>query len=145
MQGVERALKPLRAPLEESSDLTRSLHTKLGAHLAHAEDAHKALSDIRGRKESLTLYIQNAKLLDKAKVAAGQRWGNPQESDDFLREHVVHECVARDLRLIRLSLGGTASGVKACSGRINKSPFKGRAQSGVYRAQNTENKYSVFV
>ncbi|CAJ1348535.1 unnamed protein product, partial [Effrenium voratum] len=38
MQGVERALKPLRAPLEESSELTKGLHTKLGGLLQKAEE-----------------------------------------------------------------------------------------------------------
>lgn len=110
MQGVERALRPLRAPLEESAGLTRGLHSKLGALLEQAEQTHQALAQLRARKHSLAAYIENAKLLDKAKAAAGQRWGNPQESDDFLREHVAHENVARDLRRVRLNLGGKRRG-----------------------------------
>eukprot|EP00406_Dinophysis_acuminata_P006390 CAMPEP_0179232170 /NCGR_PEP_ID=MMETSP0797-20121207/11722_1 /TAXON_ID=47934 /ORGANISM="Dinophysis acuminata, Strain DAEP01" /LENGTH=813 /DNA_ID=CAMNT_0020939283 /DNA_START=1 /DNA_END=2442 /DNA_ORIENTATION=- len=106
MQGVERALKPLRAPLEESSTLTQNLNTKLGALLEQAEETHKGLTKIRARKDALAVYIENAKLLDKAKADAGQRSGNPQESADALREHVVQENVARDLRRIRLNLSG---------------------------------------
>jgi len=106
MQGVERALKPLRAPLEESAELTRGLHSKLGALLEQAEHTHKGLAQVRARRDSLAAYIENARLLANAKAAAGQRWGNPQESDDFLREHVAQENVARDLRRVRLNLGG---------------------------------------
>eukprot|EP00927_Polykrikos_kofoidii_P043495 TRINITY_DN37563_c2_g2_i1.p1 TRINITY_DN37563_c2_g2~~TRINITY_DN37563_c2_g2_i1.p1 ORF type:complete len:897 (-),score=192.13 TRINITY_DN37563_c2_g2_i1:72-2660(-) len=105
MQGVERALRPLRAPLEESSELTQSLHSRLGAILQQAEDAHKTLADMQERKDALRAYIQNAKLLSKAKAAAAQRLANPQESDDLMRDYITQENVARDLRRIRLSLG----------------------------------------
>eukprot|EP00929_Paragymnodinium_shiwhaense_P064861 TRINITY_DN32567_c0_g1_i1.p1 TRINITY_DN32567_c0_g1~~TRINITY_DN32567_c0_g1_i1.p1 ORF type:complete len:847 (+),score=217.47 TRINITY_DN32567_c0_g1_i1:168-2543(+) len=105
MQGVERALKPLRAPLEESAELTKSLQSRLGGILDQAEDAHKELGRIQARKEALAEYIKNAKLLDKAKAAAEQRWANPQESDDMMREHTAQENIARDLRRIRLNLG----------------------------------------
>jgi len=90
--------------------MTRGLRTKLGALLDQADETHTKLAKVRDRKDALAAYIENAKLLDKAKEAAGQRWGNPQESDDFLREHVVQENIARDLRCIRLSLGGKPRG-----------------------------------
>lgn len=109
MQGVERALKPLRAPLEESSELTRHLHSRLGALLEEADKAHSSLANVRSRKEALKTYIDNARLLDAARATAEKQWGNPQESDDFLREHVAHESVSRDLRKIRLNLGGKPS------------------------------------
>merc|ERR1719410_260619 len=86
--------------------MTRGLRTKLGALLAQADEAHENLAKVRDRKDALAAYIENAKLLDKAKESASERWGNPQESDDFLREHVAQENIARDLRRIRLSLGG---------------------------------------
>ncbi|CAE8601806.1 unnamed protein product, partial [Polarella glacialis] len=105
MQGVERALKPLRAPLEESCELTKSLHSKLDLLLSKAEETHLALARIRARRDALNTYIENAKLFEKAKASASQRWGNPQESEDFLKEHVAQENVARDLRRIRLNLG----------------------------------------
>lgn len=105
MQGVERALKPLRAPLMESAELTQGLHSKLAALLEQAESTHQSLAKIRMRKESLLAYIENAKMFDKAQMAAEQRWGNnPQESDDLLREHVAQENIARDLRRVRYNL-----------------------------------------
>eukprot|EP00928_Gymnodinium_smaydae_P047677 TRINITY_DN31830_c0_g1_i1.p1 TRINITY_DN31830_c0_g1~~TRINITY_DN31830_c0_g1_i1.p1 ORF type:complete len:845 (+),score=198.11 TRINITY_DN31830_c0_g1_i1:68-2602(+) len=108
MQGVERALKPLRAPLEESNDLTQSLSLRLGQLLDQANGAHSALAESRLRREALGTYVKNARLLDKAKQAIEQlAWGNPQESEDLMREHMVQERVARDLRNIRLNLGGT--------------------------------------
>mmetsp|Transcript_43172 Transcript_43172/g.94124 ORF Transcript_43172/g.94124 Transcript_43172/m.94124 type:complete len:810 (-) Transcript_43172:148-2577(-) len=106
MQGVERALRPLRAPLEESSEVTKGVHSRLGALLSQAEEAHKSLADLGTRKEALKAYIENAQLLDKAKATAANRWANPQESEDFLREHIAQENVARDLRRLRLNLGG---------------------------------------
>lgn len=136
MQGVERALKPLRAPLEESSELTKNLQGKLGGILDQANETQKELARIRARKDALTAYIDNAKILDRAKQVLAQRWGNPQESDDSLREHVAQENVARDLRRIRLNLGGrlraaepaitaaasTASGMMASTSRPSASP-----------------------
>lgn len=105
MQGVERALRPLRAPLEESSELARSLQAKLGGIVEQARDTQKDLAAVREKKEALVVYIENAKIFAAAKEAATQRWGNPQESDDYLREYVAQENVARDLRHIRLNIG----------------------------------------
>lgn len=107
MQGVERALKPLRAPLEESSELTKSLHSRLGGLLDTAEGLHRQLESVQGRREHLKTYIENARLLAKVKKAASQRIANPQESDDATRQHTLQENIARDVRRIRLNLGST--------------------------------------
>eukprot|EP00933_Yihiella_yeosuensis_P035548 TRINITY_DN29122_c0_g1_i1.p1 TRINITY_DN29122_c0_g1~~TRINITY_DN29122_c0_g1_i1.p1 ORF type:complete len:769 (-),score=185.93 TRINITY_DN29122_c0_g1_i1:141-2447(-) len=122
MTGVERALKPLRAPLEESCELTKSLHGKLGGLLSEAEETHKALAKIEARREALTLYIENKKLLEKAKASAGQRWGNPQESDDFSREYVAQENIARDLRKIRLNLNRSSSSSSSAPAKAEEGP-----------------------
>lgn len=122
MQGVERALRPLRAPLEESGELTGGLQTKLGSLLGQAEEAHQSLSKLRSRRSALNIYIENAKLFEKAKASAGERWGNPQESDGFLREHVAHENVARDLRRIRVNLGGSCQAGESSRSEQTSSP-----------------------
>jgi len=115
MQGVERALRPLRAPLEESSELTRGLQVRLGSLLEEAEEAHTGLARARERRHMLTKYIENAKLLAQAKASVASRRSNPQEADGFLREHTAHENIARDLRRIRLNLGGRP---RSCAGAI---------------------------
>mmetsp|Transcript_95616 Transcript_95616/g.209106 ORF Transcript_95616/g.209106 Transcript_95616/m.209106 type:complete len:793 (-) Transcript_95616:28-2406(-) len=109
MQGVEKALKPLKAPLEESNNLTKEMQTKLNQILDQAATTQKELASVRARKDALAAYIENTKLFARAKETFAHRWGNHQESEDSLREYVAQENVARDLRRIRLNLGGSAS------------------------------------
>lgn len=112
MQGVERALKPLKAPLEESAELTREMEKKLGGLLSQAEATRQTLVSLHERKEALLTYVEHARLLANAKAVDSHKWGNPQDSDGFLREHVAQENVAHDLRRIRLGLGGSLKGGK---------------------------------
>ncbi|CAK0814746.1 unnamed protein product [Prorocentrum cordatum] len=114
MQGVERALKPLRVPLEESSDLMQGLRSKLRSILGQADEAHESLAQVRARKDALVAYIENARILDRAKAQAAR--GGGRERRDALSEHASLENVARDLRRIRLNLGGEARAAGAGSG-----------------------------
>jgi len=104
MQGVERALRPLRSPLEESCELTKGLQTKLGGLLQKAEETHERLGRIQARKEALHSYVENARLLGKVKASSDTKWG---DSEAFFREHMAQEGVARELRRIRINLQGT--------------------------------------
>lgn len=106
MQVIEGALKPLRAPLEESSELTRGMQVKLEDVQKRADGFQAELSAVQARKEALAAYIENANVLQRAKDALARWNGNPQEPEDASRAHMVHEAVARDLRRVRLGLGG---------------------------------------
>ncbi|CAJ1361833.1 unnamed protein product, partial [Effrenium voratum] len=60
-------------------------------------------------KAALNAYIENARLLQKIQCSTGQKWSNPQESDDFFRDRITQECIARDLRRVRLNLEGASA------------------------------------
>eukprot|EP00971_Amphidinium_carterae_P119603 2369471-Amphidinium_carterae.1 len=107
MQGVERALKPLKGPLEESSELTQSMRSRLGSLLEQAQEARKGRTQLRTRREALRLYVENAKLLDRVRLVVEQ---SSEEYNDLVREHVANENAARDLRRLRLNLGGKPRG-----------------------------------
>mmetsp|Transcript_52684 Transcript_52684/g.125873 ORF Transcript_52684/g.125873 Transcript_52684/m.125873 type:complete len:797 (-) Transcript_52684:36-2426(-) len=111
MQGVERALKPLKGPLEESSELTESMRSRLGALLGQAQEARKARTQLRTRREALSLYVENAKLLERIRaIVDPQAASNKQEGSDLVRESLENENAARDLRRLRLNLGGKPRG-----------------------------------
>ena len=110
MQGVERALKPLRAPLEESSELTKGLHGKLGGLLQKAEDAHQGLARIRSRKEALHAYIENARLLEKVRQTTKAPMGGVLEDSK-----ATQESIARDLRKIHLNLASVSESTECAA------------------------------
>ncbi|CAK8998703.1 Conserved oligomeric Golgi complex subunit 2 (COG complex subunit 2) (Component of oligomeric Golgi complex 2) [Durusdinium trenchii] len=112
MQGVERALKPLRAPLEESAELTKGLHSKLGSLLQKAEEAHQGLVRIGARKDALRAYIENARLLEKVRSSG--------TGIDAARPRNLQEAVARDLRRIRLSLQGAHAASPECQALLEE-------------------------
>ncbi|CAK8998739.1 Conserved oligomeric Golgi complex subunit 2 (COG complex subunit 2) (Component of oligomeric Golgi complex 2) [Durusdinium trenchii] len=114
MQGVERALKPLRAPLEESAELTKGLHSKLGSLLQKAEEAHQGLVRIGARKDALRAYIENARLLEKVRSSG--------TGIDAARN--LQEAVARDLRRIRLSLQGAHAASPECQALLEEARFE---------------------
>jgi len=124
MQGVERALKPLRSPLEESGEITRNLHTKLGAILGQAQETQDALTQVHAKKDALKAYIENARIIDKAKAATNKKWGAGQESEDTIREYAAYEGVARDLQRVRLNIGGKPRSLISLA--ATKAPDQGR-------------------
>lgn len=137
MAGVERALKPLQTPLQDTSELTRNIRNKLGDILEQARDKQHVLVKTRAKKAALAAYIENAKILAKAKDSLERGMANPQESEDALREHVMHENIARDLRKIRLNLGGRASNSPSWT-RTEKPPSQSQVQAaGLHKAQTS--------
>ncbi|CAK9060765.1 unnamed protein product [Durusdinium trenchii] len=121
MQGVERALKPLRAPLEESAELTKGLHSKLGSLLQKAEEAHQGLVRIGARKDALRAYIENARLLEKVRSSGtGIDAARPRTWLSRPSPRNLQEAVARDLRRIRLSLQGAHAASPECQALLEE-------------------------
>lgn len=125
MQGVERALKPLRAPLEESSELTKGLHAKLGGLLQKAEEAHQGLARIRSRKEALHAYIENARLLEKLRATTkSSSASDSPESKNFRDERALQESIARDLRRIHLNLASVSESSECAALLVEANAFQ---------------------
>jgi len=111
VDDASQKLKPLRAPLQETCEVTKNLEAKLGTVVCEANSANSEAWQCRARRDSLKSYIDNAKFLARVKCAVRCRRGNPQEPDEVLQGHIAHENIARDLRQIRLNLNTTIDNV----------------------------------